>query len=71
MRKILVAYASRSGSTVEVAQAIASVLTRYGASVETVPVDSYIYLPRYDAVVVGGLLYRTGWHAFSGRTRRC
>jgi menaquinone-dependent protoporphyrinogen oxidase len=63
MRKILVAYASRSGSTVEVAQAIASVLTRYGASVETVPVDSYIYLPRYDAVVVGGLLYRTGWHA--------
>jgi menaquinone-dependent protoporphyrinogen oxidase len=61
MKRILVAYASRSGSTIEVAQAIASGLMQQGASVEVEPVDAYLHLPRYDAFVVGGLLYRMGW----------
>jgi menaquinone-dependent protoporphyrinogen oxidase len=61
MKRILVAYASRSSSTVEVAQAIAGGLLQNGASVEVEPVDAYLHLPRYDAFIVGGLLYRMGW----------
>jgi menaquinone-dependent protoporphyrinogen oxidase len=62
MKRVLVTYASRSGSTAEIAQFIADTLAGMGIPVEVFPADAYLYLARYDAVIAGGLLYRTGLH---------
>lgn len=62
-RKLLVAYASRFGSTVEVAKAIAAVLVQEGAIVETMHVKSATDLNSYDAVIVGGAIQYDKWMA--------
>jgi menaquinone-dependent protoporphyrinogen oxidase len=61
--RLLVAYASRFGSTIEVAQAIAAVLVQEGATVETMHVKSATDLNSYDAVVVGGAIQYDKWMA--------
>ncbi len=52
-KKVLVAYASKCGSTGEIAQAIGDVLCQGGAEVDVRPVKSVTSLDGYDAVVIG------------------
>jgi menaquinone-dependent protoporphyrinogen oxidase len=64
MSKVLVAYATFSGSTSEVAQAVGEEIARSGAQVDVLPLDGpsrVTELDGYDAVVVGGPMIM-GWH---------
>src|SRR4051812_31936738 len=60
--RILVAYASRHGSTREVAEAIAATLAERGLEVDVQPAASVKAVDAYDAVVLGGALYTGRWH---------
>ena len=51
--RILVAYATKCGSTEEVAQSIARVLRESGLAVDTMPVKKVVDLAPYAAVVLG------------------
>ncbi len=59
--KILVTYATKSGSTAEVAQAIGQKLAEGGAIVEVRPIKEVNHLNGYEAVIVGGPMIM-GWH---------
>lgn len=59
---ILVAYATRYGSTQEVAEAIAATLRDAGLAVELHPVGDVRSLEGYSAVVLGAALYAYHWH---------
>lgn len=61
MKKVLVAYASLSGSTVAVAQAVGEELAEQAVQVDVVPLSSVNGLEGYDGVVVGGPML-LGWH---------
>ncbi len=61
MNKVLVAYATLSGTTVEVAQAVAEELQHTGLQVDVLPVAQVKSLDWYGAVVVGGPMI-AGWH---------
>jgi menaquinone-dependent protoporphyrinogen oxidase len=58
---ILVAYATRSGSTQEVAEKIAATLREGGLTVDVQPVKQVRTLDGYGAVVVGAPLYMSDW----------
>lgn len=58
---ILVAYASISGSTAEVAEAIGLELTRQGATVTVLPARDVTDLAGYDAVVLGSSIRVGRW----------
>jgi menaquinone-dependent protoporphyrinogen oxidase len=62
MSKILVAYSTNSGSTTEVAEAIAAELNLAGHSAEVKPIKEVTNLSGYDAVVVGAPMI-FGWHS--------
>jgi menaquinone-dependent protoporphyrinogen oxidase len=55
--RILVAYASRFGSTAEIAQAIGKVLQSAGLDVTVTELNLVMDLEGYNAVVIGGPLY--------------
>ena len=55
--RILVAYASKHGSTREIAQAIGDVLRDAGFAVKVAAVSTVSDLSPYDAVVLGSALY--------------
>ena len=59
--RILVAYATRHGSTAGIAERIARTLDRYGHEAEAVPVADVGDLGGYDAVVLGGASYMFHW----------
>jgi menaquinone-dependent protoporphyrinogen oxidase len=59
--KVLVAYGSRHGATVEVASAIASALRGTGTDVELRSVSDVGGVEQYDAVVVGSAVYMGRW----------
>jgi menaquinone-dependent protoporphyrinogen oxidase len=59
--RILVAYATLSGSTAEVAEAIGETLGQEGAQVDVRPIKDVGDLSSYQAVVVGGPVIM-GWH---------
>ena len=59
---ILAAYASRSGSTQEVAETIAATLEADGLTVVCEPVSKVRTLEGYSAVVLGAPLYMFRWH---------
>ncbi len=59
--KILVVYASKYGSTAEVAQAIGDCLAERGASIDVKPVGEVISLAGYGAVVIGSAIRMGQW----------
>lgn len=61
MNKILVTYASRTGSTAEIAQAMGKTLREHGADVDVLPVESVKSLAPYDAVVAGSAIQGGAW----------
>ena len=61
-KSILLAYASRFGSTQEVAEAIAAILRENGLEVDLQPMREVKSLDRYDAVVLGAAIYNAKWN---------
>ncbi len=59
--RILVTYASRTGSTIGVAQAIAAVLTEKGFQVDVVPMPEVKKISPYKAVVAGSAIQSGAW----------
>jgi menaquinone-dependent protoporphyrinogen oxidase len=59
---VLVAYATRYGSTQEVAAAVAAVLRERGLEVEVQPARQVCSLAGYGAVVLGAPLFMYRWH---------
>jgi menaquinone-dependent protoporphyrinogen oxidase len=66
-RQVLVAYATRHGSTEEVARAIAGRLRTHDLEVDVAPAAEVEDLDGYDAVVLGGALYMGRWHGDARR----
>ncbi|MGW1892516.1 flavodoxin domain-containing protein [Streptomyces sp. NPDC002004] len=73
-RKILVAYASKYGSTAEIARSIGEVLGRTGVVADVLPAGGVPDVAPYDGVVLGGAVYAGRWHKdarhFVHRNRR-
>ena len=61
IHNILVAYASRTGWTVGIAEAIGKVLSGDGGQVDVLPVQSVKDLTGYDSVVVGSAINGGAW----------
>ena len=59
--KILIAYASRSGSTEEIAQFIGTCLKQAGLEVDVLPVSDVRELSIYQAIVVGSAIRKSAW----------
>jgi menaquinone-dependent protoporphyrinogen oxidase len=59
---VLVAYATRYGSTQEVAEAVAATLREGGLEVDLQPMREVGTLTGYSAVVLGAPLYMFRWH---------
>jgi menaquinone-dependent protoporphyrinogen oxidase len=74
MDEILIAYATKHGSTHEVAEAIAGWLADAGVETHTLSAAKVDDLDEYSAVVLGAPLYMGHWHrdarAFTRRHRR-
>jgi menaquinone-dependent protoporphyrinogen oxidase len=62
-QSILLAYATSSGSTLEVAQAIAETLRSSGLEIDLQLAKQVKTLSGYSAVVLGAPLYMFHWHA--------
>ncbi len=61
MNKILVAYATRAGSTVDVAKTIGETLNASGATVDVRPIKNVTDIQGYDAVLVGSAIRMGKW----------
>ena len=59
--KILVTYASRTGSTAGVAEAIGKTFTESGAQVDVLPMHAVVDLSPYRAVVAGSAIQAAQW----------
>ena len=59
--KILVTYASRTGSTAEIADAIGKTLSEGGAEVDVVPMNDVKDLSAYQSVVAGSAIRGSKW----------
>jgi menaquinone-dependent protoporphyrinogen oxidase len=60
-RKILVTYATRSGSTAEIAGLIAKTLAAKGEAVDVLPLQSVTDLKPYAAVLLGSAVRFSQW----------
>jgi menaquinone-dependent protoporphyrinogen oxidase len=60
-QKILVTYASRSGSTAEIAEAIGKTLNQNGTQVDVLPMQAVKDLSAYHAVVAGSAIRGSKW----------
>jgi menaquinone-dependent protoporphyrinogen oxidase len=67
---VLVAYASKHGSTAEIAEAIAGTLGETGLDVECREASDVKSLDRYDAVVLGSAVYLKRWRGSAKRFLR-
>ena len=63
MDEILIAYATKHGSTHEVAEAIAARLAAAGVEAHILAANRVRSLDEYQAVVLGAPLYMGRWHA--------
>ncbi len=67
-RSILLVYATRYGSTEQVAETVADTLRQAGLRVDLLPMREVKSLEPYDAIVLGAAIYNTKWnpdaHAF-------
>jgi menaquinone-dependent protoporphyrinogen oxidase len=61
MKNVLVAYASKRGSTAEIARAIAETLEASGLTVDVRPIGEVERLDAYAAVVLGSAVYIKRW----------
>jgi len=61
MKRILVAYATIAGSTVEVARVVAEEIAKSDVQVDLLPLSAVKNLAAYDGVVVGAPMIM-GWH---------
>jgi len=61
MNKVLVAYATVSGSTAEMAEFIGKEISKSGAQVDVLPVLKVKSIAAYDSGIVGGPMIM-GWH---------
>jgi menaquinone-dependent protoporphyrinogen IX oxidase len=61
MKRVLVAYATMSGSTAEVAQAVGEEIAGEGVEVEVLPLEKVADLTAYHAIVIGAPMIM-GWH---------
>jgi menaquinone-dependent protoporphyrinogen oxidase len=59
---IILAYATQSGSTREVAEAVAAALRERGLEADVQPAGKVRSLETYRAVVLGAPLYMSHWH---------
>lgn len=59
--KILVTYASRTGSTADTAKAIANILATDGTPVDVLPMEALDNLAPYQAVVAGSAIQDRQW----------
>lgn len=66
-RTVLVAYATKYGSTREIAEVIGEVLTAEGLAVEVHPARDVRDLAPYGAVVLGSALYSAHWQRDANR----
>lgn len=66
-KSILLAYASRFGSTQEVGETIATSLRQAGLDVDMQPMADVKTLDAYDAVLLGAAIYNAKWHADAHR----
>jgi len=62
LSSVLVTYATRYGSTQEVAEAVATPLREGDLKVDVLPAREVCKLEGYDAVVLGAPLYMFRWH---------
>jgi menaquinone-dependent protoporphyrinogen oxidase len=60
-RNILVTYASKYGSTKEIAEKIGEVLCQAGLQVDVFPVDGTLDITLYKAVILGSAVYIGKW----------
>lgn len=60
-RSVLVAYATKMGSTAGIAEAIGTELRRHGHQVDVQEVAAVDSIAEYDAVVVGSAIYIRRW----------
>ena len=65
--RVLVAYATKMGSTGEIAEVIAEVLRSAGHDASAAPVRSVRDLDGWDAVVLGSALYAAHWQRDANR----
>src|SRR5215207_11605349 len=63
MTRVLVAYASKHGSTTEIAQAITEELNRQGIDTDCRRAGDIKDLDGYDAVVIGSAVYMKRWQS--------
>jgi len=61
MSKVLVAYASKHGSTTEIAEAVAGEIAAAGHDVDCVEAKSAGTVDDYDAIVIGSAVYIKRW----------
>ena len=59
---VVVAYATRHGSTAGIAERIAATLCHSGITAQALPVSAVHDVRAYDAVVLGGAAYLFHWH---------
>jgi len=62
MDEVLIAYATKHGSTHEVAEFVAAHLADAGVEAHTLPAHCVRSLDEYEAVVLGAPLYMGRWH---------
>jgi menaquinone-dependent protoporphyrinogen oxidase len=70
MTRVLVAYASKHGSTGEIAEAIAEELRRHGVEADCLEAGGVRQLESYSAVVLGSAVYMKRWQGSARRFLR-